>query len=188
VSEEAVVVVVNADQLHEGLEVEGLFAEQLESADLVVLNKVDLVPVGALPGLEAAIEALHPGVPVVHATYGDVDPRLLLAADVRAGRGGAGPHDHAAHAHLHQDFVSSEVTIPAGLSADEVLARVEALGGLRVKGFVRTSEGIAVVQGVGRRIEVQPADGPVRPDLLGRVVVIRRGAAPRDSTGSLETP
>jgi hypothetical protein len=43
-----------------------------------------------------------------------------------------------------------------------------------VKGFVRAAEGLRVVQGVGRRLEVVPAEGQVPEDLVGKVVVIGR--------------
>ena len=41
--------VVNAEQVWEGRDLEGTFADQLTSADLILLNKTDLVPAAALP-------------------------------------------------------------------------------------------------------------------------------------------
>ena len=167
ISEEAVVTVVNAEQLALGRDLDGTFTEQVESADLVLLNKLDLVTSGQIPAMVAAIEAMNPGVPVVR---GDLDPRVVFGAR----RPGADPDPaHGHHDHDH-DYTSRAVDVPAGLSAEAVEARLRPLGALRIKGFVLLDDGPAVVQGVGRRLEILPAEDPVDPALLGRVVVITR--------------
>lgn len=176
ISEEAVVVVVDAEQLAEGRDLEGTFTEQIETADLVLLNKTDLVPGSELPRLLAALDAMNPGVPVLPCERGDVDPRLLLAASTSP----RGPLTHTpepAHEHSHDEFSTEELWIPSGLTADDVDELIRPLGALRIKGFVALDEGPAVVQGVGRRLEVVPWEEPVDPAMLGRVVVIRRAAS-----------
>jgi cobalamin biosynthesis protein CobW len=177
ISEEAVVTVVNAEQLQSGDNLDGTFTEQLETADLVVLHKVDLVEPEAISGLKADIDRRHPGVPVVTATHGGVDPRLLFAAEPM----GRSPettdlhaHDHADHAHLHDVFVSEVIEPSQGLSESEIFELFQGLGAVRIKGFVRIDGELHVVQGVGRRLEVEPVDDGVKPELVGRVVVIRR--------------
>ena len=55
-----------------------------------------------------------------------------------------------------------------------LLARIEGLGALRAKGFVETRDGLRVVQGVGARIELDEPRDPPPPEIVGRVVVIRR--------------
>ena len=86
VSEEAVVVVVNAEQLHEGRDLRGTFEEQMESADLIVLHKVDLVSGDAIPGLKEKASSFNPGTPTVSATFGQVDPVYCWHSVVRARR------------------------------------------------------------------------------------------------------
>ncbi len=56
----------------------------------------------------------------------------------------------------------------------EIEAHLGQPGLLRAKGFVQTESGIRLVQVVGRRIEMHPCEEPPSPDLLGRVVLIRR--------------
>ncbi|RDZ66274.1 cobalamin biosynthesis protein CobW [Haloferax sp. Atlit-12N] len=56
-----------------------LLVEQVESADLVVLNKRDLVSDAELAAVRDAVEALRPGATVVETTRGDVDVDLLLS-------------------------------------------------------------------------------------------------------------
>ncbi|MFN7144047.1 MAG: CobW family GTP-binding protein [Myxococcota bacterium] len=179
VGDEANVVVVNAAQVAEGEELAGTFEDQVSSADLLLLHKIDLVPAEALPALEATLAAMNPDAPILHATYGDIDPELLFPTGPRARtpRERAADHDHA---HDHEHFESEELAVPDGLPEAEAFAWIEARRGLRTKGFVRTAEGVRVVQGVGRRLElVPPGDLVVSPDVLGRVVVIRRSSHDR---------
>ena len=176
VSEEAVVVVVNAEQLLEGRDLRGTFEEQLESADLIVLHKVDLVPAETIPELKEKASSFNPGTPTVSATFGQVDPRLLLA---ERGPRAEAPHkhehdEHCDHDHHHEQFESFEVSIEPGQTAEAVEAKLRAYGSIRTKGFVKLDSGPALVQGVGRRIEITPPPSPVAAQLLGRVVVIRR--------------
>jgi G3E family GTPase len=174
IGEEAVVVVVDSLGLEEGLDGDPTFREQLETADLCVLNKVDLVDETST--LEGRILAIHPDLPIVRAVHADVDPRLLFA-EMRAGRTGES-HEHA---HLHDAFVS-EVMDASG----DIEARIRAEGALRAKGFVEIEGVQHVVQGVGRRIEIVPWAGPIPPELRDKVVIIRRvtNTVPRNTERS----
>jgi len=55
-----------------------LLAEQVEFADLVVLNKCDLVSASERAAVEDMIETFRPGVEVVRTTDSEVDPERLL--------------------------------------------------------------------------------------------------------------
>ena len=63
--------------------------------------------------------------------------------------------------------------LPAGLSEDALIARVESLDAVRAKGFAQTAEGPRIVQGVGPRVDLLPVEDPPQA-LLGQLVVIRR--------------
>jgi hypothetical protein len=65
-------------------------------------------------------------------------------------------------------------------SAEAVEAELRAHGALRTKGFVQLDTGLALVQGVGRRIELVKPPGEVDHGLVGRVVVIHRVDADSD--------
>ncbi|EMA05666.1 CobW family GTP-binding protein [Haloferax denitrificans] len=93
-----------------------LLVEQVESADLVVLNKRDLVSDAELAAVRDAVEALRPGATVVETAHGDVDVDLLLSdlhdpdapvgwrAALEDGTGdGGGEDDHAEHADADRD-------------------------------------------------------------------------------------
>jgi G3E family GTPase len=54
VEDDVVVVVVNAEQILEGRDLDATFEQQVSSADFLLLNKIDLVPESELPRLEAS--------------------------------------------------------------------------------------------------------------------------------------
>lgn len=171
VGDEAAVVVVSAAQMADGEELGDTFENQVSAADLLVLHKVDLVP-ERLDALEARLRVMNPDAPVVRASFGDVEPALLFPR---------GPAERAREAppHHHEDFASAELAVPDGLPAAEAEAWIRARAGWRTKGFVRCAEGVRVVQGVGRRLELIPPRDLVVPEaLVNRVVVIRRVEGP----------
>ncbi|MBA4304370.1 MAG: GTP-binding protein [Sphingobacteriaceae bacterium] len=55
-----------------------LLTDQIEFADILVLNKVDLVDAETLGILKAALKKLNPGARIVEASFGQVDPTQLL--------------------------------------------------------------------------------------------------------------
>jgi len=79
-----------------------------------------------------------------------------------------------AQPHHHEAFVASEMSVEDGITPEALLERLRRLQMLRAKGFVRTTQGIQLVQGVGRRLELTAAPVPVPEALLGRVVIITR--------------
>jgi len=176
VHDDVALVVVNAEQVLEERDLDGTFADQVTSADLLLLNKIDLIPASALPDVEARLRAIEPEAPILHAEYGDIDPAVLFPPDVDGLRAQRRSATATGSRHTHDRFCSREVVVDDGVDADTLVSRLRALGALRLKGFVTTSDGVRLVQGVAHRIELQPPPGPVRPDLLGRIVVIERSA------------
>ncbi len=82
--------------------------DQIAVADLVVINKVDLVPRPALAALTARVEAMVPRARVIAAEHGRVPLDLIF--DMPHGSAAAlGPADgHAGHAHGHDEDHSSQ--------------------------------------------------------------------------------
>jgi cobalamin biosynthesis protein CobW len=175
--DEVSVVVASAEQIAAGRELAGTFEEQVASADLIVLSKVDLVSVDEAAAAEAFLAELQPDAPIVRSVRGDADPALLFPPDpagARRARREAGP---VVRPHSHEHFESREIAIEPDPDPDELAARLAALGALRVKGFVRMAGVVRVVQGVGPRVEFTDADPGVGEEMVGRLVVIRRADA-----------
>jgi cobalamin biosynthesis protein CobW len=139
-----------------------LFEDQLSSADLVVINKADLVDAATLAKVEQNIRAeLRPGVGVVHAHNGHVDITALLgmgmsSEDDIANRPSHHELEHGGETHEHDDFDSFSLRIPAISGKDDLLAIIEQTirdhDVLRLKGF-------AAVPGAAARLAIQ-AVGP----------------------------
>ena len=162
---------------------EEVYEDQLLAADLVVLNKADLLGDVDLAAIEAEIRASVPrAVKVVRATEGRVDPTVALglfaaAEDDLAAR----PSHHEAEGedHDHDDFETIVVDVAATPDAESLVARLktvaEAHDVLRIKGFVEvTGKPMRLlVQGVGARFR-HAFDRPWRRDETrgGRLVVI----------------
>jgi G3E family GTPase len=172
IGDDMAVVVVNADQLAEGRDLEGTFEDQVQSADLMILNKIDLIPEADWPKIEARLRDIEPEAPLIRAVRGDVDLDLLFPPDLgELDRRGQAP---ASRPHTHEQFETEEWNPQPGLSAEAIESYLVAADLLRAKGFVETDEGLRLLQLVGRRIEIsEPTEAP--PDgLIGRVVLIRR--------------
>ena len=175
IGDDLVVVVVNAEQVLQGRDLAGTFEDQATSADILILNKLDLLPPDQLGEVESRLREIEPEAPIVHAEHGDVDPIVLFPPDAAgAPRERPAAVEPRPHQHLHEVFAAEVLDWPAGGEPADIEQQLAALGALRVKGFVRTAEGLRVVQGVGSRVELAaPADQPP-PELIGKVVVIRR--------------
>ena len=160
-----------------------MFEDQLAAADIVVLNKGDLVADADALGAQLA-GVLRPGVRVVHASHGRVPLAALLglgaaAEDDLAAR--PSHHDAEDGAHEHDDFFSFVAELGEATDPDALIARigetVRAHDILRVKGFctVAGKSRMLAIEGVGPRIR-REYGRPVRPGepRAGRLVVIGR--------------
>jgi cobalamin biosynthesis protein CobW len=169
---------------------EELFEEQLGAADLVVLNKADLLAERDWPAVEARVRLeLRPGVSLVRAAAALPTEVLIgLAAAAESDLASRPSHHDDGEDHEHDDFESFHVLVPALDDPDAFVARIQRmLGGygvLRLKGFlaVRGRPMRLVLQGVGDRIQ-HYFDRAWRPeeDRQGRLVVIGARGLDRDA-------
>jgi cobalamin biosynthesis protein CobW len=171
--------------------VEEVFADQIACADLVVLNKRDLLDdAGVAKAMTAIAEALPRKVKVIAVTDGKVDETLLLGLGIGTEQDIANRRTHhdAEAEHNHDDFDSfvvplDEIAEPAALIA-RVAALAETFDVLRVKGFAAiTNKPLRLlVQAVGARVTHQ-YDRPWAPaeTRAGRLVVIGLKGLDRDA-------
>jgi cobalamin biosynthesis protein CobW len=165
---------------------EEVFTDQLQCADLIVVNKTDQLGTDALKSLSHDLaRRVRPGVKLVETRFGALEPAVALGLQAAAEDDLASRPSHidAAGEHDHDDFESFVVTLgtidePQTLTARlrETIARHDIL---RVKGFLDVP-GKAMrlaVQGVGPRIEHYYdrawGAGETRASLL--VVIGRKG-------------
>ena len=141
---------------------EELFEEQLACADMVVINKAELLDDKGLQEVEANVARhLRPAVMTLRASHGAVDASVLLGLDAAAedDLDSRWSHHDAAGEHDHDDFTSfsvelAETEAPEAL-VERLLPVIAAHGILRVKGFVAvTGKAMRLVlQGVGGRLQ-----------------------------------
>lgn len=169
---EAVLVLVDAGSIRDTL-ADPLLADtaqrQLRAADLLVLNKTDLLPPDELPALRDWLRAQSDGAPIVSTREARVDLGALAGAaacghatcagacgDLAHGHGA--PADAARPAHADEPrhpFQSWLWPAPAVLHADRLADALRRLPRhwLRAKGWVRTERhGWVLVQLAGRRV------------------------------------
>jgi len=142
---------------------EELFEEQLVCADMVVLNKTDLVDAEALARVEGLVAAeTRSGVKIVHADHGAVDIAALLGITAAAEDDLDSRKSHIDgldEGHDHDDFDSFVAAGGEVADLDALVARIAALIAehdvLRIKGMVAVAgkPGRLIVQAVGPRIQ-----------------------------------
>ncbi|AOO80631.1 cobalamin biosynthesis protein CobW [Bosea vaviloviae] len=140
---------------------EEVFEDQILCADLILLNKSDLVDAEARARVIAEIRAHLPkAIKIVETSHGKVEPALIVGLNAAAESDLAARPSHHGEGedHDHDDFDSVSLPLPAGLSPETLSIRMtkaaEAEGVLRLKGFtaVPGKPMRLVVQGVGRRV------------------------------------
>jgi cobalamin biosynthesis protein CobW len=167
-----------------------LFADQLIAADLIIVNKTDLLDEAAIAGVEAELKRqMRPGTGMLRASNGHVDVAALLGLglateDNLTGRDSAHELEHGGAGHEHDDFDSFSLRLPEVAKnrlLSTITATIEAHDILRLKGFaaIPGSPMRLAIQAVGPRLNAyfdRPwADGEKRETAL---VVI--GESPLD--------
>ncbi|QOG06649.1 cobalamin biosynthesis protein CobW [Aureimonas sp. OT7] len=172
------------DSLDHDNPLEELFEDQIRAADLIVLNKADLVDAAALDGVRMQVEReAGRKLPILTAEGGRLPADVLIGLQsgtesLIAGRRSHHEIHHAdGHEHDHEDFDSFRVDLGAVPSREAledalrtVIARYDIL---RLKGFA-SIEGKPMrlqVQAVGNRIDSY-FDRPAGQDEGTRLVVI----------------
>ncbi len=161
---------------------EEVFEDQLLCADLVILNKSDLMDEAARARVEGEIRATIPrAVKIVATEGGRVDAAVLLglAASAEDDLAARPSHHDAEPDHDHDDFDTFVMAVDAIAEPDAFLRKLASVAAehdvLRMKGFVCVDGKPMrlLVQGVGARF-AQSFDRPWAPgeDRQGRLVVI----------------
>jgi cobalamin biosynthesis protein CobW len=141
--------------------IQELFNDQLNCADIVILNKIDLMDAASLASVSHDIaQALRPGAQLIASQQGKITADVLLGLDSNAEDDLAtrqSTHEmEGVEQHDHDDFVSFVLPLPTTTDRDGLIARIKAAitahDILRVKGF-------ADVQGASARLVIQAA-GP----------------------------
>jgi cobalamin biosynthesis protein CobW len=154
--------------------IQELFNDQLNSADMVLLNKSDLLSAADLSRISNDLKPqLRRGTSLVQTAQGAIDIAVLLGQKAGAEddmHNRLSTHEMEGETqHDHDDFVSFIVDLPGALDQKALLARIgdtiEAHDILRLKGFASTpgSDARLLIQAVGPRL-TSYFDRPWRAD------------------------
>ena len=115
VGESLAVVVANAEQVAEGRDLEGTFEQQVSSADIVVLNKVDLVPEDSLGKLEDILQDMAPDAPMIQSIQGQIDTTVVFPPTSNQTISPKRTSKPELIPHTHEAFESQELSIPQNI-------------------------------------------------------------------------
>ena len=183
-----------------------LFDDQLACADMIILNKLDLLAEGQAEELEQTLrKGTRAGVRFVHAEMGRVSPQTLLGLGIGAEDDLDARHEvhhhhhdhdhdddhgddyHHHHDHGHDEFETFQVTLPpvsdVAAFAETVAQAIRDNAILRLKGFaeVNGKPMRLVIQAVGPRVDTY-FDRPLTAGERGktRLVVIGESGLDRE--------
>lgn len=131
------------------------YGSQVAHADIVLLNKTDLVSPEKLEAVRAEVAELNPGARIVTTEHCDVDAGLVL--DALSGLEVS--QDEGGHHHDHEDFQSEvlDAAAPVGRAALEDFFAGLPPGVLRAKGFMVVDGAASLVQFTAGQLEITPA-------------------------------
>ncbi|MBL4806820.1 MAG: cobalamin biosynthesis protein CobW [Rhodobacteraceae bacterium] len=172
-----------------------LFKDQLACADLIVINKADLLSDAQADSLNATLKAgAQTAVQVIRAEMGAVPIEVLLGQNIGSESDLEARHeihhhhhddDHHEHHHSHDEFetfqVSRGVIDDPDAFAETVSTVMREFDILRLKGFAQVGNKPMrlVVQAVGPRVEVY-FDRPLKASEKGQCNLVVIGEAGLD--------
>jgi G3E family GTPase len=171
---DSVVSVIDADMLVRFPELGHTTRLQIEGADILLLNKIDLVDAKQIEPLETKLREINSTAAIVRTVRCQIDPELLFGIGQSRKRTAAPPQ------HEHQPKFESFT-----FSSDNVFSRdcferfVDALPSsvIRAKGFVRFPDGAQLFNFVAGRWELEPFEaGETQLVFIGKGVGAQKSA------------
>lgn len=168
-------------------------SRQLRSADIVVLNKVDLIDDATHLMLTEHLAVHAPGVPIIDATDGRVPPEVVNDITFLNQYPKHGciccENDLNHHENLHANQFESWIAHPNQIwSLDQWRQTFLGLNGkvLRLKGFVRSHEfGWTEIQLAGNRLKLNPASAFPTDGHASLIAIGLRTKLPRETLSKL---
>lgn len=177
---EMVVTVVDAVHGLDGLASSDIARDQARGGDVLIVNKCDLADTATLVALRCRLRELNPRAPLLETSHGQIHPGLLFDEGVAGMSRSEKPRPQLPllrrRNHTDEAFNSVRLMQPAGLTLAALRHRIECIpdGVFRMKGVLclADSKEPQLLQGVGRRWEIQPLGRPFSDEpfiiLIGR--------------------
>jgi G3E family GTPase len=178
---DGVVSVIDADMLVRFPELGHTTRLQIEGADILLLNKIDLIEPEQIEPVEAKLREINPTAAIVRTERCRIDPELLFGigrGEAVAAPGPGSPIPATTHKH-RPEFESFTFTSDKRFSRDcfEQFANDLPKSVYRAKGFVRFPDGAQLFNFVAGRWDLEPFETD-RTDLvfIGKGVVAEKKA------------
>ena len=103
-----------------------------------------------VPEIETQLETFAPGTPIIKAMNCNIDSEVVFVSSL----GSKTKRNGDITPHAHEEFESEELFVEQGVDPDTIIELDQSHQALRAKGFVHTSQGLRLLQGVGSRIDL----------------------------------
>lgn len=172
---DATVTVVDALNFNASLEDYLVVADQVTAADVLILNKSDLVDARRLQELRHRLQQLNAQAPTVVSCRGDVNPAMIFEVEDRLGPESnksalptADESRQAPHTHAHDHLWSRTIRLPQVLDRQAFIKAITSLPSsiFRVKGLIELSapRETTLLQYVAGRWDITPFPDPQADD------------------------
>ncbi len=151
---EGVVVIADADAMIRFPDLGYVTRSQFEAADILLVNKIDLVSGNDLVRVESRLRKVNPRAAVLRTRRCEADLALLFGVERKRDRRRAEPHDHR-----HQSEIATFVfrsDRPMNREAFEALVEDLPPEIYRAKGFLRCPDGGFLFNFVAGRYDLEP--------------------------------
>lgn len=167
---DSVTTLVDGLNIEKSIEGFAVASEQVKAADMLLLNKKDLLTKIQLQNITQTLKRINPNAPILSAVHGDVNPALLYGLDIKTNllatdKKKTQTQEEISHPSHQQDGLSSfKITFSAPLNRTDFLKTVTAFpsGIFRAKGvvdFADTPKPL-LFQYVGGRYELSEFNNP----------------------------
>ncbi|SFJ01250.1 GTPase, G3E family [Desulfomicrobium apsheronum] len=185
---DCILTVVDAPNVQKTLAGHPIAVDQIRAADIVMLNKRDLVGVEGLESVMRMVREHNPHAPVFPAVNGELHPALVLDADDRPNRALANKGGERHHlSHMHEGLWSKSVRLERPLEREAFLATVDRLPSsiFRAKGVIEFADSpqALLFQYVGGRYEISIF--PEQSDTDRFVTLIGQGGDPQSAAEAI---
>lgn len=134
---------------------------QIRTADLILINKIDLITADGLSIIESTISSMNPVARILRTSFGVFDIKKL-------------PELTSKHAYVTADEHPDIRPFTHILMADNIISKEQLLNfiqavllfSLRVKGFIITTDGLTKVDAVGSTTTIIRSDDAMTPELI----------------------
>lgn len=188
---DTVTTLVDGLNIEETLEQYETAANQIQAADLLILNKIDLLSHDNQQSVRDKLRQMNPHAPIVTSSYGDISPGILFDSETKRRESRPHPnpethnhtchkHDHAGHDHSHHhhshriDGLSSlKIDFQNAVNKDQLVNVLSDVPEevFRIKGVIDIDsyEVPMLVQFVGGRYEISQYP---EPDSTERYLIV----------------